>query len=122
VSSPIRITAHAIGAALDFNEIDAEDKFVDAPSYDALAADLADMKHNGYFGAVVSGRIRALEAALLDLVDYTDISKHIDADAVTERVRRARVVLGLATPAETPLYTKPVDACALNTTAETKDE
>jgi hypothetical protein len=44
VSDPIRMTAHAIGAALDFNEIDAEDKFVDAPSYDALAADLVEAK------------------------------------------------------------------------------
>lgn len=40
-------------------------------------------------------RIRELEAALRDLVDYTDITKHVDADAVTERVKRARVVLGL---------------------------
>src|SRR5258708_1776301 len=40
-------------------------------------------------------RIEALEAALRDLIDYTDITKHIDADAVTERVKRARVVLGL---------------------------
>lgn len=39
--------------------------------------------------------IRALEAALRDLVDYTDITKRVDADAVTERVKRAREVLGL---------------------------
>jgi hypothetical protein len=44
MSDPIRMTAHAIGAAVDFNEIDAEDKFVDAQSYDALAADLVHME------------------------------------------------------------------------------
>jgi hypothetical protein len=42
-------------------------------------------------------RIRELVAALRDLVDYTDITKHVDADAVTARVKRAREVLGLAT-------------------------
>lgn len=36
-------------------------------------------------------------AALRDLVDYSDITKHVDADAVTERVKRARAVLGLTT-------------------------
>jgi len=45
-------------------------------------------------------RIAALEAALRDLVDYTDITKHVDADAVTERVKRARVVLGLTVETE----------------------
>jgi hypothetical protein len=44
VINPIRMTAHKISGALDFNEIDAEDKFVDAPSYDALAAELAIFK------------------------------------------------------------------------------
>lgn len=44
MNDPIRMTAHAIGAALDFNEIDAEDMFVDAPSYDALASQLAEVQ------------------------------------------------------------------------------
>jgi hypothetical protein len=43
----------------------------------------------------LADRVKDLEAALRDLVDYTDITKHIDADAVTERVKRARAVLGL---------------------------
>ena len=38
MSKAIRMTAYAIGAAVDFNEIDREDVFVDAPSYDALQA------------------------------------------------------------------------------------
>jgi len=46
-----------------------------------------------YDGSVT--RIRDLEAALQDLVDYTDISKRVDPDAVTARVRRARVLLGM---------------------------
>ena len=81
--------------------------------YDALAAQLAELRK--HLGTLTPGgshtcitcaahcvaigdmeaRIAALEAALRDLVDYSDPTKHVDADAVTERVRRARAVLGL---------------------------
>lgn len=76
--------------------------------YDALAAELAEVKTNAARNNAIAdemadrchkaeARVAALEAALRDLIDYSDITKRIDADAVTERVKRARVVLGLAT-------------------------
>ena len=46
----------------------------------------------------LENRIRALEAALRDLVELADITKHIDADALTGRVRRAYEVLKSSAP------------------------
>jgi hypothetical protein len=44
MSNAIRMTAHAIGAGVDFNDIGADDMFVDAPSHDALAAKVAALE------------------------------------------------------------------------------
>lgn len=64
MSDPIRMTAHAIGAAVDFNEIDPEDVFIDSPSYDALAAELARCRSANVYDGAAHKRVAELEAAL----------------------------------------------------------
>ncbi len=67
MNDPIRMTAYAIGVAVDFSEIDAEDVFVDAPSYDVLAADLAAERAGAGSRKQLTdlqNRIAQLEAAL----------------------------------------------------------
>jgi hypothetical protein len=60
--------------------------------YDALAAKVDEAQKAA---VTLSLKLGSAEAALRDLVDYADITKHVDADAVTARVKRAREVLGL---------------------------
>jgi hypothetical protein len=108
MTDPIRMTAHAISGELDFNEIDAEDVFVDAPSYDAVVAELAamtkdrdyhraaTMQQSQYWRGVHEERIRALEtriaAALNALKSYGGIGGEHHKTWVIDQVARALVV------------------------------
>jgi hypothetical protein len=67
MGNAIRMTAHTIGAAVDFNELDAEDVFVDAPAHDALARRVRTLED----------ALRRLEAACIESGDlyYASIAR-----------------------------------------------